>query len=109
MKASQKHTMDWIECCGDDVGEQKSRRITYDDALRYKTIVIGKNKIDYMRANGKGVVFFDLTDGLYAIRYERELFDTFRIEDEFQRGERADCYDRPSAVVHIPTLLLTKV
>lgn len=115
MKLPPYHTMDWVECIPAPetpiplYAEQKARHLTYEQALRYKTLLIGKNKIDFIKNNGEGVIYFDLKDGLYAIQYDETLFKTFRTETEFIRGARADYKDKPSAVVHIPVECLSKV
>jgi hypothetical protein len=84
--------------------ELKSRRIAHN---QYPTALIGKNKCDWADENkDKGRTFwffFAYSDGLYTIQYEKELFDTFRVDMEYQRSYRAGCVDYPSRVVHIPS------
>jgi hypothetical protein len=71
----------------------KTRRIPHN---MYPTAIIGGNKIEYAQANPNSDYWFiyQYTDGMYAIQYEKELFDTFEKRD-YQRGERSD-YNRGS-------------
>jgi len=114
MKLPQKHTMDFVECIpeADTIpfyAEQKARNSTLAEIAQYKTIIIGENKVEYIRQHGEGVIYFDLKDGLYAIQYDHELFKTFRIQYGYLRGERVDCENKEQNVVHIPVEYLTKV
>jgi hypothetical protein len=85
--------------------ELKTRRITHD---RYDTAIIGKNKIDYCKPGVDYYFVFSYVDGLYYIKYDKALFDTFEVNDNYVRGERADCYNPVQTVVMIPTRLLVK-
>jgi hypothetical protein len=106
MKLNPSNVMDWMECIPTEevceLAEQKARKIDLKCATYYNTLIIGKNKVDAIARNGKGTIYFDLLDGLFSIKYNKELFDTFFIERDYLRGERSDCVDRPSDVVHIP-------
>jgi hypothetical protein len=64
--------------------ELKSRRITHD---QFDSAIIGKNKIDYFkRLKQQCYIVYNYIDGIYYIKYEKELFDTFDIiEDVFER------------------------
>ncbi len=68
--------------------ELKSRNNTFD---KYPTTMIGINKLNFdLNSDDKKFVFlFNFTDGLYYINYEKELFDTFKIEKggRFDRGK----------------------
>lgn len=87
--------------------ELKTRRITYN---QYPTILVGQNKIDFCKDHSKTYYFaWAMNNGIYYIKYDKEVFDTFDVEVGFQRGDRSDCYDRPSDVVHVPMNLLTKL
>lgn len=92
---------------GKNRGELKSRTIPYN---RFPTVVIGKNKIDsFTDPTVDYYCFFRFTDGLYAIKYNAELFSTFRL-DYFQRlDNRRDYNDRPQMCYYIPMDLLHKV
>lgn len=90
--------------------ELKSRRIAHN---QYPTALIGKNKCEWADKNSeenrKFWFFFAYSDGLYAIEYNKELFDTFRVDTEYQRSYRIGCYNAPQRVVHIPIDKLIKV
>jgi hypothetical protein len=84
--------------------ELKTRRIRHN---QYPTAIIGRNKINFCSDPEKKYYFvYAYTDGLFYIKYDKELFDTFEVGD-FQRGNRPDCYNGPSTVVHIPYSHLT--
>ena len=106
MKLNPSNTMDWMECIPTEevaeLAEQKARKIDMKTAKYYNTLIIGKNKVDALEANGKGTIYFDLTDSLWAIKYDKEVFAQFAVEWNYLRGQRSDCVDRPSPVVHIP-------
>ena len=105
--------MDWIECCPQGkvwYAEQKARFIDTKTAQYYQTLYIGKNKIDFFEANKdsiNGRIYFDLTDGLFFIDYDYNIFKDFRTKPH-QRTDR-DVYDSESEVVLIPFNLLTPV
>lgn len=83
------------------IGEIKSRKVGLHT---YSTIIIGKNKIDaFTDPERQYYCFFNLTDGLYAVPYDREVFESYSVED-FQRLQtRSDYVDRVHKVYHIPT------
>jgi hypothetical protein len=85
--------------------ELKSRRITHN---KYPTAILGANKVKY--AEGKDKVWFcwNYTDGIYGLKYDKELFDTFTCGD-YERGARADFHNRPQEVYFIPHRHLTKL
>lgn len=115
MKLPQYHTMDWVECIPAEgepfYAEQKARNISYEFINNNYggEVLIGKNKIDFMREHGEGIIYFDLRGVLYYIQYDEQLFETFRVKDDFIRGGREDYQDKEHAVVYIPTKLLTRV
>ena len=115
MKLPQFHTMDWVECIPAEgeafYAEQKARNISYEYINNFYggEVLIGKNKIDYMKAHGEGILYFDLRGVLYFIQFDEGLFNTFRVRDDFVRGARVDCVDREHSVVYIPTKCLTRV
>lgn len=87
--------------------ELKTRRIAHD---RYPTAIIGRNKVDWCVDPTKQYWFaYCYTDGIYVIKYNKELFDTFQRDDNYTRGERADCPNNAQRVVYIPTGLLTPI
>jgi hypothetical protein len=80
--------------------ELKSRRIRHD---AYPTAIIGLNKVEFCADPAKEYYFvFNYTDGLYYIKYEKELFDTFEIDRNYRRTFRADAYNPIQQVVKIP-------
>lgn len=99
--------LDWTNSAKTIYVELKTRRIKHD---AYPTTLIGLNKV--MACKDEGVQYwfcYAYEDGLYAIQYEKTLFDTFRTEHNYQRNKRPDSNDNPSAVVHIPVHLLKKI
>jgi hypothetical protein len=106
--------MDWEEVPveGDEsprwLVEQKARNMSFEFcSKRYETVIIGKNKIDYMKNNGgNGVVYFDFTDKLMYWVFDEDEYPTFHIQENFVRRGRIDCVDKPSPVIHIPCSLL---
>jgi len=87
--------------------ELKTRRIA---STAYPTSIIGENKVDACIAQDTEYWFaYCYTDGVYVIKYEKELFDTFQRINEYKRGERPDCSNNPKRVVLIPNNLLTIV
>ena len=88
--------------------ELKTRRIRHDT---YDTAIIGLNKIAFCDQI-EGVQYwiaFCYTDGVYVIKYDKEIFDKFEVRHDYLRGARDDVYNRPQSVVFIPTDLLTKI
>lgn len=85
--------------------ELKTRRIPH---RKYPTTLIGKNKVDFASKDPSRRFYFVFcyTDGLYYIRYDKELFDSFEVDD-FCRSPRTGCWDRPAPYVFIPIEKLT--
>jgi hypothetical protein len=87
--------------------ELKTRRIAHN---QYPTALIGKNKVDFCDKENVAYYFvYSYNDGLWYIKYDKALFDTFRVEIEYERGWRPDASNAPSAVVHIPVEHLQKL
>jgi len=87
--------------------ELKSRRVRHDD---YPTAIIGANKVEACSDPNKTYWFaYAYTDGVYILKYDKELFDTFQRIDEYQRGARSDCSNNPKKVVLIPYQYLTRI
>jgi hypothetical protein len=85
------------------VGELKSRRVKYN---YYPTVYIGLNKIKaFTKDDTNYFCFFKFTDGLYYIKYNKETFDTFDIEEMSRNDEPW----KRSKVINIPMNLLTKI
>jgi hypothetical protein len=95
--------MDPWDFVGDDnVYELKSRCVTYS---KYPTTIVGLDKIKDI---AKKIVFlFKFTDGLYYIRYDKALFDTFTVE-AFRRY-RVGVNDKEKAYIYIPTEHLKRI
>ena len=86
--------------------ELKTRRVS---SRAYPTLMVGKNKVDSCRDPERDYWFaFALTDGLFALKYDKALFDTFEVRP-FQRFGRPDANDRQSLYVYIPTDKLIRV
>lgn len=84
--------------------ELKSRRINHD---KFSDIKLGYNKIKYFEKSNKNCyVFYYFLDGLYYIKYNKTLFDTFIVKnEEFTR----DNITTKTQLIYIPTHLLKKV
>jgi hypothetical protein len=88
--------------------ELKSRRIKHNT---YDTAIIGLNKIAFSDNIPDAEFWFAFCylDGLYIIKYDKEVFDTLEVRHDYVRGMRNDATNKPSSVVFIPIKLLTKV
>lgn len=86
--------------------ELKTRRIRHDS---YPTALIGANKIAFCSDPSKSYYFvFCYSDGIYYIKYDKELFDGFDRCDNYYRGERNDCINYAQSVIYIPIGRLTQ-
>jgi hypothetical protein len=84
----------------------KSRRIAKD---QYDTALLGYNKIlACNKPNTEYYFVYKYTNGLFYIQYNKELFDTFRVE-KYRRGERDDCLNSEADTIFIPTNLLIRI
>lgn len=110
VKVSGNAIFDFVNGNNTIYAELKSRRVAHD---KYPTALIGKNKCEWADKNNsdgrKFWFFFAYSDGLYAIEYVKELFDTFEVDTEYQRSYRLGCCNAPQRVVHIPVEKLVKV
>ena len=88
--------------------ELKSRRIKHDT---YDTAIIGLNKVAFSDNIPDAEFWFAFCylDGLYIIKYDKEVFDTLEVRHDYIRGARNDATNKPASVVFIPITLLTKV
>ena len=88
--------------------ELKSRRIKHDT---YDTAIIGLNKIAFSDNVPDAEFWFAFCylDGLYIIKYDKEVFDTLEVRHDYVRGSRSDTLNKPQSVVFIPISLLTKI
>ena len=81
--------------------ELKSRNNKYDT---YPTTLIDISKV----VNDDMIFLFNFTDGLYYIKYDKTLFDTFECK-EFVRHKRYDYVDKPKPYYYIPINKLQKI
>lgn len=88
--------------------ELKTRRIRHDT---YDTALIGLNKVAFCNAVNDVDYWFAYcyTDGIFVIKYDKELFDTFEVRHDYRRGPRSDTINNDQSVVFIPTEYLKKV
>ena len=86
--------------------ELKSRTNKYDT---YSTTMITTNKIYDNKNNNKTLIMlFNFTDGLYYIKYDIEIFKSFKTTI-FQRTGRIGTYDKPKEMLWIPIDKLIKI
>ena len=86
--------------------ELKTRRINHDS---YPTAIIGANKVEFCSDPSKNYYFvFCYSDGIYYIKYNDSLFNTFQRSDHYYRGERSDCFNSVQSVYYIPIEALTQ-
>jgi len=83
----------------------KTRRIRHND---YPTALIGANKVEYADQNTNSDYWFiyKYLDGVYSIKYEKKLFDTFE-KRLFERSSRSDNNAGPQLCYFIPHSALT--
>ena len=123
IKLDKYNCMDWVEkvADGDEAPpwyvEQKARKMSYgylkdnykSPTLKYPSALIGKNKIDFMKANGNGLVVFDFTDKIMYWVYDDAEYAKMEVEQKFVRGARLGYIDKPNPVVHIPCEFLKEM
>jgi hypothetical protein len=86
--------------------ELKSRRIKHDD---YATALIGLNKVEACTNPDVDYYFvYSYLDGIYYIKYDKTEFATFEVDTTYQRSDREDCPNKPSAVVYVPVKKLKR-
>lgn len=84
--------------------EHKDRNCFYKS---YKETMIKGLKVQRARLSDKRCFFaFRFLDGLYYIRYKKELFDTFRTDIK-KIADRTDYQEKEELRVYIPIHLLT--
>ena len=86
-----------------NIYELKSRTNTY---RAYNTTLLGYNKV--ISSNKKQIFVFSFTDGLYYIKYDEELFNTFE-KKLFVRNQRSDYNDVLKLYIFIPIDKLIKI
>jgi len=84
--------------------EIKARRCKVDS---YPTTIIPYSKIVKKEENDKLIFVFLFTDGLYYIKYDQKVFETFGTDDitYYRKGIQA----KPVKHICIPTELLLKI
>lgn len=105
-KLHSTHTFDFDG--GSFFVEIKSRENEY---LKYPTTLLPYHKTQEMEhyPGKKLYCVFIFTDGTYYIEYDKSVFDTFQVEQNFVCHKRQDKIDRPSPHIHIPICRLTKL
>jgi hypothetical protein len=87
--------------------ELKSRRCA---STLFPTSIIGENKVVACNDPSKTYWFcFAYTDGLFIIKYNKDVFDNFPKVNEFKRSDRTDANNAPQRVILIPNTHLTKI
>ena len=100
-------TMDYIDQAKTVFVELKTRRVRHN---AYPTTIVGVNKISFCKDESKKYYFvFSFLDGLYGIKYDKELFNTFACDGNYFRKAREDCPNVQQSVIHIPVSKLTKI
>ena len=89
----------------DAVYDIKSRTNTYN---RYPTTLLKCYHLDKKPADKDLIFLFYFTDGLYYIKYDKKLFDTFQI-NELKRGFRVGKVDLHELHLLIPINNLIKI
>lgn len=92
------HTFDFYDEdeCFYELKKRNNRHNTFP------TTIIGINKI----SNKKLILLFSFSDGLYYIKYNKKLFDTFE-KRLFVRNKRTDFTDKIKEYLFIPISDLT--
>ena len=91
--------------------ELKTRRNKYNT---YPDTIFPKHKLDNTNdVNKKRILLFSFTDGLYFIEYNKDLFDTFPIQNKRYRHDRmtynGNSIDKITDYYNIPISALTKI
>ena len=99
--------IDWFNKSNTIYLELKSRRLNHND---YPTTIIGVNKINYCKDPTKTYYFaFSFLDGLYFIKFDKELFKTFEIKREKIKYRSDVGHIEIKDNIHIPIKFLTKI
>jgi len=105
VKLSEHHCYDFYDKKTQTYYEIKSRKNAYNS---YPDTVVGYNKIEYIPSRPGRLFYFifNFTDGLYYIKYEQKLFDTFIVK-KFGRWDRGKYEIKDH--IFIPIKYLTKL
>jgi len=93
---------------GKDIyADLKTRRIKHDD---YPTALIGGNKVEkaLSNENAEHWFFYNYTDGLFAVKYDKEKFAKYS-RRMYKRGNRDDYHNRAADTYFIPCEDLVRV
>lgn len=93
----------WDGAGNNTLYEIKSRTNRYN---AFNDTIIGANKI--LDTDKTQIFIFNFTDGIYYIKYDKSLFDTFP-NSPFVRNERADIVDTIKQYYYIPVKKLTLI
>lgn len=86
--------------------EIKTRTFEKD---KFETTIIPCSKLDFAARSDSSIYFvFVFTDGIYYIKYDKVIFDSFKVKP-FQRRDRIDHRDKLQDYVYIPVNLLCPV
>lgn len=94
----------------DFIGSNKTRyevKTRTNSVHLYDDTLIPLSKLKQCKDN---IVYFifNFTDGIYYIKYNKELFDTFKVE-EFRRKPRFGIVDYRQKYVYIPVKELSRI
>jgi hypothetical protein len=93
----------WDGASNTTLYEIKSRTNRYN---AFNDTIIGANKV--LETDKTQIFIFNFTDGIYYIKYEKSLFDTFP-NSPFLRNEREDIVDTVKHHYYIPIKKLTLI
>lgn len=88
VETSRYNSFDFVNALLKLYIELKSRRISKE---QYSTTFVNYRKIEKinkMDSNNNFYFFFNYTNGLYYIKYDKELFDSFEKKDTFLQKRR---------------------
>ncbi len=107
-KASKFHNFDFLCESTKTLYEIKSRKNNHNT---YPTTMIGYNKLDFIKFKQEKtykhfVFMFNFIDGLYYIKYNKKLFDTFEVKIG---GRRDRNKDELKDYLYIPIQYLVKI
>jgi hypothetical protein len=107
IKNTRYSIVDFINKDNNILIEMKSRRIPHN---KYETCIIGQNKIDFFNKNlnSECYIVYCYSDGLFYIKYDKELFNNFK-NDNFKRTYNRFNKNEISSVKLIPYQKLTKI
>jgi hypothetical protein len=104
-KLSPFHAFDYLDSVTNTYYEFKGRRNNF---TKYPETMIGYNKIQFIHKNPNNIYYliFGYNDGNYYIKYDEELFKTFRVDIGGRNDRSKDEYKN---YLYIPINHLTKM